>query len=139
MNQIMNFLITNFVIIVCLLAAGAYIGITVKEFLQKPKGEQIEKVKQWLIQACLEAEKDLQSGTGQLKLRVVYNKFLNIQAFQWVARIVTFEQFSDWVRVALDKAKEMLVNNPKLAEYTYGNSWKSEVEKLRSQLNDKGN
>lgn len=139
MNQIMNFIITNFVIIVCLLACGAYLGIKVKEFAQKPKGEQIENVKQWLIQACLEAERDLQSGTGQLKLRVVYNKFLSIPAFQWVARVVTFEQFSKWVGVALNKSKEMLINNPTLAEYTYGNSWKSEVEKLRSQLNDKGN
>ncbi|MFR6482019.1 MAG: hypothetical protein ACLUPD_10785 [Anaerotignum faecicola] len=38
--------------------------------------EQREKVKEWLLLAVTEAEKELGSGTGQLKLRYVYDLFL---------------------------------------------------------------
>lgn len=61
------------------------------------------------------AEKDLGSGTGQLKLRQVYS--MAIDKFHWVARIVTFEQFSLWVDEALIWAKDQLEKNKAIEGY----------------------
>ena len=56
-----------------------------------------------------EAEKELGSGTGQLKLRYVYDLFL--QRFPAVAKRISFETFSYWVDRALIDMREMLSKN----------------------------
>lgn len=94
----------------------------------------MEKVKEWLIWACIEAKKALQSGTGQLKLRQVYDMFCAVPAFTWVAKVISFETFSDLVSDALVEVKEMLVNNKVLAEYVYGANAETEIEKIKNQL-----
>lgn len=70
-------------------------------------GEQ--KVKNWLVYAVTLAESELGSGTGQLKLRSVYNMF--VLRFPKLSMIITFERFSDLVDDALDIMREMLKNN----------------------------
>ena len=62
--------------------------------------------------------------------------FCLIPAFTWVSKIVSFELFSKWVKEALVKAKEMLVENGNLATYVYGDNAKSEVKKIQKQLKD---
>ena len=74
-----------------------------------PSAEQREKVKEWLLLAVTEAEKELGSGTGQLKLRYVYDLFL--QRFPAVAKRISFETFSYWVDRALIDMREMLNKN----------------------------
>ena len=59
--------------------------------------------------AVTEAEKELGGGTGKLKLRQVYDLF--VTRFPWLAKIVSFELFSDMVDDALDEMREMLANN----------------------------
>ena len=71
--------------------------------------EQREKVKEWLLWAVTEAEKELGSGTGQLKLRQVYDLFL--QRFPAVAKRISFATFSYWVDKALIDMREMLNKN----------------------------
>lgn len=56
-----------------------------------------------------EAEKELGSGTGQLKLRQVYDLFL--QRFPAIAKRISFETFSYWVDRALIDMREMLNKN----------------------------
>lgn len=80
-----------------------------------PKEEDLNKVKEWLIWAVAEAEKQLGSGTGQLKLRLVYNMF--VMAFPKLVDIISFNFFSEMVDVALDTLKLMLNDNEQIKNY----------------------
>ena len=123
--------------LVLIAAALTLIGAAVvvaHRFLEQPGEKQKEKIKEWLIWACIEAERGLQSGTGQLKLREVWNLFCAVPAFGWVARIISFDTFSGWVTEALSTVKRMLVENPRLASYVYGDKAIDEVAKLWEQL-----
>lgn len=130
----MNWFIDNWYVVVSLITLVAFCIWLVFSFLKLPTDEQVEKVKEWLIWACIEAERALQSGTGQLKLRQVYDMFCAVPAFTWVAKKVSFELFSDWVSDVLITVKEMLVNNKTLADYVYGENADAEIEKIKSQL-----
>lgn len=130
----MNWVIDNWYLIVALAACGAAIGVAIYLFVGLPTEKQIEKVKEWLIWACIEAERLLQSGTGQLKLREVWNMFCSVPTFSWIAKIISFDIFSLWVTDALKAAKAMLINNKTLADYVYGPRAEAEVEKLKQQL-----
>lgn len=131
---IFDWLVENWFLVVLLIACVATVISLIIRFLGLPTEEQKGKVKEWLIWACVEAEKALQSGTGQLKLREVYNRFCAVPAFTWVARVVSFESFSDWVSDALLTMKEMLISNATLAEYVYGDKATEQVEYLKKQL-----
>lgn len=130
----MNWLIENWFIIVAIIVALGCVVFAVYRFLGLPNYEQQTKVKEWLIWACIEAEKLLQSGTGQLKLREVWNLFCAVPAFTWIAKIISFETFSIWVSESLKTVKEMLVSNKTLAKYVYGDNADDEISKLKKQL-----
>lgn len=66
----------------------------------------------WLRYGVSLAEKDLGSGTGQLKLHKVYDMF--VERFPFFAKIVPFFVFSDWVDLALDWMREQLDKNPNI-------------------------
>lgn len=133
----MNWLIENWYLLIGTAALiGAAVAI-VKGFIGLPNETQIKKIKEWLLWACVEAEKELQSGTGQLKLREVWNLFCAVPAFNWIAKVISFELFSEWVKDALVEVKKMLVTNDKLAEYVYGENKEKEVAKLKEQLEGK--
>lgn len=130
----MSWIIDNWYIVIGLITFLAFCIWLVLGFFKMPTDKQMEKVKEWLIWACIEAEKALQSGTGQLKLRQVYDMFCAVPAFTWVAKVISFETFSDLVSDALVEVKEMLVNNKVLAEYVYGTNAETEIEKIKNQL-----
>lgn len=133
----MNWLIDNWYLVVAGLALLAFVIYCIYVFFGMPTEKQIDKVKEWLIWACIEAEKALQSGTGQLKLRQVYDMFCAVPAFTWIAKVISFEQFSVWVSDALVEVKQMLINNKALAEYVYGKTKaNSEVQKIKEQLGE---
>lgn len=133
----MNWLVDNWYLVVAGLALLAFVIYCIYTFFGMPTEKQIAKVKEWLIWACIEAEKALQSGTGQLKLRQVYDMFCAVPAFTWVAKIISFETFSDWVSDALATVKEMLATNKSLAKYVYGDNAEKEVAKIKEQLGEK--
>ena len=132
----MNFLIENWYLLVGAFALINFGIWLIYGFLKLPTDKQTEKIKQWLIWACIEAEKALQSGTGQAKLRRVYNAFIAVRAFSWLAKIISFDTFSAYVSEALVEAKRMIINSRSLAEYVYGEHAETEVEKLREQVGD---
>lgn len=72
-------------------------------------------VKEWMRWMVLEAERVLGSGTGQAKLRWVYDKF--VQQFPKLKVIIPFSVFSKWIDLALTWMDEQLNKNPKLREY----------------------
>lgn len=72
----MTVFMENWYICSALMAVTAVIGVEIWRFLKLPTRVQIDKVKEWLLWAVTEAEKELGSGTGQLKLRQVYDLFV---------------------------------------------------------------
>lgn len=130
----MNWLIENWMVVFGLAVAVIIAVLVVYRFFGLPTEKQIEKIKEWLIWACVEAEKALQSGTGQLKLRQVYDMFCAVPAFSWVAKVISFDVFSEWVSDALITVKEMLVNNEALSTYVYGDNADAEIKKIKEQL-----
>ena len=67
------------------------------------------KAKEWLKYAVCYAEEMLGSGTGQLKLRYVYDMF--IEKFPALASVLPFSIFSKWVDLALEWMREQLEKN----------------------------
>lgn len=132
----MNWLVDNWYLVVAGLALLAFVIYCIYTFFGMPTEKQIAKVKEWLIFATLQAEKELQSGTGQLKLRQVYNMFCSVPAFTWIAKVVSFDTFTYWVSDALLEVKLMLISNENLAEYVYGNGLNADaqIKKLKEQL-----
>lgn len=93
----------------------ALIGLSVYHFANLDKEQKIANVKEWLKLAVVEAEKFLGGGTGQLKLRYVYD--LAVKQFPWIVTLVTFEIFSGWVDEALDWMKEQIEQNKAINNY----------------------
>lgn len=71
--------------------------------------KQPKKVKEWLLWAVIQAETTLGGGTGQVKLRAVYDLF--VERYKVISFLVSFETFSKWVDVALDEMRVMLESN----------------------------
>ena len=130
----MTWLIENWMVVFGLAVAVIIAVLVVYRFFGLPTDKQVEKIKEWLIWACIEAERALQSGTGQLKLRQVYDMFCAVPAFSWVAKVISFDVFSEWVSDALITVKEMLVNNEALSTYVYGDNADAEIKKIKEQL-----
>lgn len=102
----MEQIISNWSIIICAACATVSICAAVARFLDKPTEDQVKAIKEWLLYAVTMAEKDLGSGTGKLKLRRVYDVFL--ERFPWAAKCVTFNQFRLWVDEALVEMQRLL-------------------------------
>lgn len=111
----MEFLVSNWMLIIALIAAVGVGGYAIYAFIKRPTTEQISKVKEWLLYAVTKAEKELGSGTGQIKLRYVYDMF--IAKFPYLVKVIPFEVFSVLVDETLDKFREMLNNNTNLQSY----------------------
>ena len=97
------------VVIVGLIAVCAAGGYAVYVFVKMPSDKQLNKVREWLLYAVTKAEKELGGGTGQIKLRYVYDMF--VARFAWLARAISFEAFSMMVDEALERMKKMLESN----------------------------
>ena len=67
------------------------------------------KAKEWLKWAVCYAEQELGSGTGQLKLHMVYDMF--VDKFPKLAAVLPFDIFSKWVDLALEWMREQLEKN----------------------------
>lgn len=96
-------------LVIAIIAIISMASITIYNWFKLPDNEQIEQVKQWLLYAVAKAEKELGSGTGQIKLRYVYNMF--IAKFPAIALFLTFEEFSNLVDEALQELQELIDKN----------------------------
>jgi len=72
-------------------------------------GITANKAKEWLKYAVCIAEEELGSGTGQLKLHMVYDMF--VEKFPALASVLPFNIFSKWVDLALEWMREQLEKN----------------------------
>lgn len=117
MNTIINFLVENWQLIIIAIAVIAVAIYVVYVFIKMPHNAQLTKFQEWLIWAVAEAEKSLGSGTGQLKLRYVYDMF--IVRFPALSKVISFEAFSLLVDKALARFNELLTSNKKVEEYVH--------------------
>jgi hypothetical protein len=99
----LDFLQNNYAIII---AAVIVIGGGLFAVIKEP-----ERIKEWLVWACAKAEESLGAGTGELKLRLVYDMF--ICQFPLVSKIIPFSVFVKWTEMALEKFEDWLTNNEK--------------------------
>lgn len=111
----MEFIISYWYLIIAAIAVIVAAGIAVYVFLKSPRGEQLEKVKEWLLYAVTEAERAFGSSTGQIKLRYVYDMFLT--KFPFFAKFLSFEKFSELVDDALRQMRHLVETN--IAVQTY--------------------
>ena len=102
--------------ILLVILGGAIIFIA--NFIKAAKEKKIEMISEWLLLAVIQAEKELGNGTGQIKLRFVYDMF--IAKFKYASMLITFSQFSLMVDNALDKMRQMLSDNNNLKAYVDG-------------------
>lgn len=117
----MGWVIENWFMLISTGAILAVLAIMIQDFVGLPKASQVSKIKEWLLWACVEAERELGGGTGQLKLRYVYNMF--VARFPAVDKLISFETFSGWVDEALEKMKSLLDSNKEVGYFVAGKDW----------------
>lgn len=101
--DILTFLAENWYVIL------AFIILIIVTIINK------NKVREWLRVAVVEAEKELKTGTGQLKLRTVYDAF--IDKFPIISSIIPFSIFSKMVDLALEWMNEQLEKNENIKAF----------------------
>ena len=84
-------------------------------YINLPNSKKATKVKEWLLFAVVQAEKELGSGTGQLKLRYVYN--LALSKFPIFIKLIPFELFSNFVDGALQQLENLIENSEGVKKY----------------------
>ena len=115
----MEFLLDNWPLLVAAVAVIAVAATYLINFFKMPGNAQLEKVKEWLLFAVTQAEKEFGGGTGQIKLRYVYDMF--ISKFPTIAQFISFETFSFMVDEALVKMRRLLETNERITQYVEGN------------------
>ena len=111
-SNIMQFINDNWFLIFAAIAIVSVISIKIYKFFKRPNSEQLCQVQEWLLYAVAKAEEKLGSGTGELKLRYVYDMF--VAKFPLVAIFIDFDEFSIMVEKALDKFEELIQTNPSI-------------------------
>lgn len=101
--------------IILALVIVAIVCILIAWFLKLGKEKQLKVITEWLLLAVIKAEKELGDGTGQVKLRFVYDLF--IDKFRFASMFISFNQFSVLVDSALIIMKEMISNNDQVKNY----------------------
>lgn len=114
----MQFIMENWVKILIAVIAGAGVGVGVFFLFKNMTQAQLSKIREWLLWAVTEAEKDLGNGTGQLKLRQVYDLFLT--RYPKISMFVSFNTFSVLVDQALDIMRKMLKDNAAVQAFVAG-------------------
>ena len=112
--------IVEYAALIFVAACAIAIGIVaVINFIKQPRDEQKEALREWLLWAVTEAEKTLGAGTGQLKLRYVYN--LALKEFPWLS-FISFDWFSDMVDEVLETMRNQIKINDKIRAYVEGDA-----------------
>ena len=108
-------MIDNVIIICGIVILIGIIGLCLCWFLKLSKERQKEIIIEWLLLAVIKAEKELGDGTGQLKLRFVYDLF--IDKFRFISMLISFSQFSELVDQVLDTMRDILDSNKQIKDY----------------------
>jgi len=108
----------NWALWVVLAATVAFVVNFIHNWFSKPTSQQIADLQEWLKWAVAQAEKALGSGTGELKLRMVYDSALS--KFPWIKNFISFEIFKGYVDIALNWLEDELSQNSAVSSYIKG-------------------
>lgn len=108
-------LIDNWAVIVAFACGMAVTLLFAVKFSKEPTEKKIEMIKEWLLFAVIQAEKELGGGTGQIKLRYVWDMF--IKTFPALAPLVPFDLFKALVDEALEQMRHLLQTNMDILYY----------------------
>ena len=108
MKDFLVFFTENWYLIVCAVCALILMIMKIIQFLDLPTDKKIEEIKKRLLEFCTQAEIDIGSETGRLKLSQVYNKFC--EAYPYLKKWISYERFSELVDEVLPIMKEILAN-----------------------------
>lgn len=111
----MEFIVSHWYLLFAFAALVTVIAVQAYRFGKMPTKDQMEAIREWMLMAVTEAERELGGGTGQLKLRYVYDLF--VTRFPWAAKVIPFSTFSDLVDEALVEMRDMLAKNTKVQMY----------------------
>lgn len=111
-------LIDNWAVIVAFACGMAVTLLFAVKFSKEPTEKKIEMIKEWLLFAVIQAEKELGGGTGQIKLRYVWDMF--IKTFPALAPLVPFDLFKALVDEALEQMRHLLESNFDIKSYVEG-------------------
>ena len=104
-----NFVLTNALLILAVVLVICGSLWMIWDLARKPKEEQIDQLREWLLWAVTLAERELGCGTGVLKLRYVYDMF--VERFPTLSGMISFDWFSELVDDALEQMRGMLATN----------------------------
>ena len=121
-----TFLATYWYLIVAAIAIIAVASIKIYIWIKTPGKDQLNKIQEWLVWAVAQAEKELGSGTGQMKIKYVYDLF--ISKFPAIAIFIKYDTFVQMVDKALEEFKELLSSNEKINEQFGSSEIKKEEE-----------
>ena len=105
MNYI-NIFVENWYLIATAICAAILCVMKIVEFVGYPTEKKKEEIRARLLEYVTQAEIELGSGTGQLKLAQAYDYFC--KAFPYTKKWFTLEQFSDLVDEVLPTMREVL-------------------------------
>lgn len=108
MEKLFTLTTDNFLVVILLLGLLAILIAAVVDFVRHPKAEKMAVVREWLLWAVARAETALGSGTGEKKLAMVYSWFE--VRFPMLAKVITFEDFSNMVDEALEQLEGFLMD-----------------------------
>ena len=112
----MSFIIENWSILVAFVCGVVVCLAFCVKFSKEPTERKIAMVKEWLLFAVIQAEKEIGGeGVGQIKLHYVWDLF--IKTFPALAPLVSFEMFSQLVDEALEQMKHLLETNSNILLY----------------------
>ena len=114
----MNYLIENWFLIVSAVVVFCVVVMGVINIIQTPSEKNLNRIREWLLFAIVEAEKIYGSNLGMVKLRWVYDSFL--VRFKWLSVIISFEMFSSLVDESLEIMKKMLESNKEMKRLVEG-------------------
>lgn len=114
----MEFIMNYWYVFVGIIAVLIMGGFAIYKFVGLPTKEQLAKITEWLKYAVMLAEKELGGGVGSAKLRFVYDMF--IVKFPVTAKLITFDQFSTLVDIALEWLNAQLESNKKIETFVKG-------------------
>lgn len=97
------------------LTVGLVGGYFIAKFIKAPTESKITMLKNWMLWAVAEAEAEMGSGTGALKLAKVYDKF--VAELPQLASIISFDKFSSIVDEALVTLKHLIETNQNIDDY----------------------
>jgi hypothetical protein len=118
----MEWLTNNYVLVIGLIIIAIGAVITAYKFTQKSNEQKVAAIREWLKYAVTVTEKALGEKTGKLKLQMAWS--MATAQFPFITKVMTFDQFAEFVDEALKWMNKQLEDNPNIRAIVIGETGK---------------